>query len=523
MRPLEILIPILLSLSLVWPPGARWIAALALVVLVTHLIIEKYRWQMIPLYMLSGIVFFSALRDWNRYPTPDFWGTLFGRIVLPLMLLAVATALPWLMPVPQTPAPTGPHRVGTVTRVLVDESRRELYSGTEEPRRFVIQIWYPASPAPGAKVAPWMPDAKRLGRLISAWIKMPPFFLDHASLVRSHSYPDAPLDRSGGPYPVLVFSHGWGGFRAQNSYQTQELASHGYVVVGMEHPYGAMVTVFPDGRIARNHPAALPYNDPKPVYLPVARQLADQWARDIGFALDFLASLNGDDPQRNFTGALEIERVGVLGHSTGAGAALQFAGTDRRAAAGFAEDVYLAPVSQDVLESGLSQPLAFMFSEVWADHEESENNQTFRALETRLRGPHYAMHIRGSNHYDFTDLPALSPLSHALGLKGPIRGRRVHRIVNDYSLAFFNTYIKGQPDLLLAGPSSEYPEVIFRRLGEQPDHASGHDSPEEQHKHIRTDDEQDREGHRSDGAAHAKTVSMPQRHDQDREAPQDRD
>jgi hypothetical protein len=71
------------------------------------------------------------------------------------------------------------------------------------------------------------------------------------------------------------------------------------------------------------------------------------------------------------------------------------------------------------------------------------------------------MHILGTAHYDFTDLPALSPLAHALGLKGPIRGARVQRIVNDYSLAFFDQHLLGRSSDLLEGPSPGHPEVIF--------------------------------------------------------------
>jgi predicted dienelactone hydrolase len=469
MRPLEILISLLLAVYLLWPLGGnplpaavRLLPSLAIAATVFHLILEKFRWQMVPLYGVSGILVSASMLDWNRQGAARPLGWPLAGLALGLLILAAATALPALLPVPHAPTPTGPYKVGTVTYVLSDGTRRELYSGKDEPRRFVIQVWYPARPVPGAQPAPWMPGARRLARLISAWIRMPFFFLDHLSLVQSHSYPEAPLEQAGVPYPVLVFSHGWGGFRAQNAYQTQELASHGYVVVGMEHPYGSMVTVFGDGQVAHNNPAALPYNDPRPEYLPAARRLADQWAGDIGYALDQLARLHKDDPQGRLTGALDMDKIGLFGHSTGAGAVVQFSGTDPRCKAGFAEDVYLAPVSERVLESGLPQPFAFMFCQVWAEDKAGENNQAFHHLESHLAAPHAAMHILGTTHYDFTDLPALSPLAHALGLKGPIRGSRVHRIINDYSLAFFDLYLRGKPSELFDGPSPGYPEVIFR-------------------------------------------------------------
>jgi predicted dienelactone hydrolase len=530
MRPLEIAIPLLLGVSLLWPLHAPWIVALAVLVVLVHLVVEKYRWQMVPLYVLSGLLLLINLG--NPIPALSDRASAFavGDTLLSMVLLGAATALPWLMPVPRSPAPTGRYSVGTVTRFLVDDSRRELYSGIDEPRQFVIQVWYPAKPGRGAKPALWMPDARQLGRLISAWIKMPRFFLDHASLVRSHSYQDAPLDASGGAYPVLLFSHGWGGFRAQNTYQTQELASHGYVVVGIEHPYGSMVTVFPDGRVVRNNPSALPYRDPEPQYLPAARKLASQWAGDIGFALDYLAAVNRSDPGGRLTGALDMDRIGLFGHSTGAGAVLEFIGTDHRPRACLAEDIYFAPVSERVLGTPLTQPLVFMFSQAWADDRESDNNRTLRKLERSLRGPYYVMSVRGTTHYDFTDLPSLSPLAHMLGLKGPIHGKRVHQIVNAYSLAFFDTFLRGSPSLLLTGPQAEYPEVLFEAAalqyavsGEQPDDERGERSPEQESHGAGTDEKEDGEGERAHRPARAEPVRAHQGQDQDCQAPEERD
>ena len=60
-------------------------------------------------------------------------------------------------------------------------------------------------------------------------------------------------------------------------------------------------------------------------------------------------------------------------------------------------------------------------------------------------------------------LSRLSPLTDVLGLTGPIDSDRAHAIVNAYTLAFFDRYLKDQPAPLLAEPSPEYPEVLFER------------------------------------------------------------
>src|SRR5690606_7808722 len=116
----------------------------------------------------------------------------------------------------------------------------------------------------------------------------------------------------------ILFSHGWNGFDAQNTGQALQLASHGFVIVGMQHPYGAVVTVFADGTVAKNNPSALPSGVPDEEYEAAARALAAQWAGDMSFALDFLEEEN-DAPAGPLHASLDLSRVGVYGHSTGGG------------------------------------------------------------------------------------------------------------------------------------------------------------------------------------------------------------
>lgn len=474
MRPLEIFIPIILAFYLLWPlvtgrrrPQAVGILpAFALVVTASHANIEGMRWQMYPLYALSVITFFASLPAFmkarsqaNSHARPR--GLALAGTLAALLLLAVFTALPALLPVPAVAAPRGPYSVGTVTYVLTDPSRRELYSGRDEPRKFMVQVWYPANPAPGARPAPWMPNAEIIAPAIAVYFNLPDFFLDHLVYAKSNAYPNAPLDPSGGPYPVLIFSHGWNGFRAQSTFLMQDLASHGYIVVGMEHPYGSLLTVFPDGQTAANNPRALPDGAPEEEYETAARLLVDQWAGDMAYALDTLTQLNTNDPDGRFTGALDLTRVGALGHSTGGGASIQFCGVDARCRAVFPLDPFMRPVSAQVLDGGLTQPFATFFSQSWAEDVTSRNNALFNRFYPHLQQPLAVMSITGTRHYDFSDLPALSPLAPQLGLKGPINGARVQTLIQNYVLAFFDLQFKGIPTPLFNGPQPDYPEVNF--------------------------------------------------------------
>jgi pimeloyl-ACP methyl ester carboxylesterase len=461
MRPFELasalLVNIYLVLVLLGDVESRLIVAIVLVLVLAILIQlwkERPRWQMYPIYLFSiaillatFIVHLQIVVGWALFPL--------------LLFLLFAMGIPYLLPVPLVAKPRGRYPVGTMTATLIDSARAEIYTqDLTQARRFQIQIWYPAAPRPADQQAPWMPEARVYAPAISKYLRLPSFFLDHLNLVSTPAYLDSPLaaaNEIGHRYPLIIFSHGWNGFRAQNTGQMLELASHGYVVVGMQHPYGAITTVFPDGTEALNNPAALPLGAPDSVYDAAARKLVDQWAGDIGCALDHM-QMQARDEKSLFHDRLDFERVGIFGHSTGGGATIEFCGRDPRCRAGLTEDAFMTPVSEEVLNRGVQQPFFFIFSETFPDE---KNIRLFNQLYSHLPNTDRVATILGAAHFDFTDRPRLTPLARYLGLKGPIQGKRVTKILDDYLLAFFNHALKGQPTNLLDGPAAGYPEVRF--------------------------------------------------------------
>jgi predicted dienelactone hydrolase len=456
MRLLEILIPILLAIYLLWPHprlrAIRFAPSIALVLTLLHFIIEGWRWQMIPLYVLTLLLTISSLikikvqADWPAVAS-----------YLTVILLAVSTALPVLLPVPAIPKPGGSMKVGTTIYELTDESRKEFYSGKDEARSFMVQVWYPANPLPENKQAPWMSRSDIYGPAISKFLKLPSFFLDHLALAKTPAYIDAPIADTSTPYPVILFSHGWDGFNAQNSGQMIQLASRGYIVAAVNHTYGAVATVFPDGRIAYNNPNALPEGAPDAEYEIAARKLVNQWSGDLAFTLDDLTAgkhLNAK--------LMDFNRIGVYGHSTGGGAAIQFCGTDPRCKALLGMDPFMRPVSAAVLANGVSQPSFFMFSQGWTDLVDSKNNQLFNLFFPNVSDSKGAISINGTKHYDFSDLPLLSPIAPQLGLKGPLNGQRVTKIVDAYLIDFFEMTLNGKSSTLFVGTFDDFSEVKVR-------------------------------------------------------------
>lgn len=470
MRPLEIVITVLLLVFFavpLLPPArrSRWLEGLPLLaagLTILHLIIEGYRWQMLPLYLLVAIsMLLAAFRLARSRPQPPPAWRRVSAALLGLALVALAAALPVLFPIPQLPAPSGPYSVGVQTMQFTDNARQEIY-GPEPggPRRLMVKIWYPAQVRSGNEPAPWIENSPQVGEAISGWLDLPAFTLDHLQYARTHAYAQAELDKQGAPYPLLLFSHGWGGFRAQNTYQMEELASHGYIVAAVQHTYGAVMTIFPDGSVAAHDPQTLPQALPPAEFKAAANRLAKQWQADLGFVLDTLAAFNTSldpDPQASmFYDSLDLERVGLLGHSTGGGAAIEFCSQDTRCRALLTMDAYLLPVSEPVFEAGLSQPSLFIFSEYWPS---PENEIRFQRLFNQAQGPALDLTLLGGDHYDFSDLPLLSPLAATLGLKGPVDGQQALKSVRDLSVQFFNAYLRGEQAPLLAAPET-YFEMI---------------------------------------------------------------
>lgn len=470
MRPLEIGLLILIFISIVEPVLSfrkpRWVvylSAITLIVALAQVLIEGYRWQMLPVYILALVVFVLNVKRMMQTPGEPSRvrpRTMVGA-VLGLILLILVTLPPILFSVPGLPTPGGTYKIGTVTYDWVDPSRNEIYSkNPSDKREIMAQIWYPASPAPNAPTAPWMNRLDVVGPVMASYIHLPSFMLDHLTLTRTNSYPDAPVSIQETRYPVVVYSHGWNGFIGVNANQMETLASHGYIAVAIAHTYGAMFTVFSDGRVALNNPNALPGDSSTNGFQRASETLEATYAADVRFILDQLTSLNSGKIDSRFAGKLDLDRIGLFGHSTGGGAIVLACSLDARCKAGLGMDAWVVPVPKTAIPNPLSQPFMFMRSEVWAT---KENDARLDELYGTLKNGGYRMTIRGTQHYDFTMIPLLTPLAPALKLKGPLDGQRAMQIVSDYLVAFFDKQLKGQAVPLLDGPSALYPEVIFEK------------------------------------------------------------
>ena len=97
----------------------------------------------------------------------------------------------------------------------------------------------------------------------------------------------------------------------------------------------------------------------------------------------------------------------------------------------------------------------------WAENDIEQTQTTMRAVYSSLSGDGYFVQVPGMYHIDLTDIDLISPIFPTIGFSGPIGSRRAHDIINAYSRAFFDRYLKDIPAVLLDGPAKQYHEGMF--------------------------------------------------------------
>lgn len=271
-----------------------------------------------------------------------------SRWVLAFLIAALA-ALPrahaQTVVVPdRIPAPTGRYAVGRTELFFTDSARTEPFRSSLSARREIaVFVWYPTEARQGARRAAYVPHVHAITRALGDSLTHDEFGLAQSPIVSgavlSHSVANAPLLTARRPLPVLVFSHGFGESSVTYSAQLEDLASHGYVVFGIDHPFDAYAVWLPPDRVV---PFAAAGWDSARARTggAVAYQLAQVplRANDIRFLIDRVLLLNRGIPHSRFAGALDLQRIGAFGHSLGGVAVASACRWDARIRACMNED-----------------------------------------------------------------------------------------------------------------------------------------------------------------------------------------
>jgi dienelactone hydrolase len=315
---------------------------------------------------------------------------------------------------------TGSYQVGTSSFLLTDPSRTNRY-GIATNGSFMITLWYPAPAQPGRPAAYLEPKmANSFGVLYGiSSVVMRAFCCP--------TYETMEVATNEAPYPVVLYSHGFRVGRQDNTAKCEELASHGYVVVAVDHA-DCLATVFPDGRLLTTQitdlSAALFTND----------------VADIEFVLTALTQMNQTNPL--FQGTFDLENVGTMGWSYGGGVAAQVSRIDDRVRATVLLEAYLQN-AHDVAWLGLPKPFLGMYNATSA----------FTTPFDQATHDAYWMRLAATQHQHFADWLAW--------LYAPTQaGRNASLAMNACLVSFFDKYLKGKDNHLLDNPAATYPEVI---------------------------------------------------------------
>ncbi|MFE2480135.1 alpha/beta hydrolase family protein [Streptomyces sp. NPDC059389] len=463
---------VLLVLSAVVLVSARWLAprprrpvtlaAAAAAVLSGALLgVIGLRWQMVPVLLGAALALPFAVgpllrRTGRRAP---WWLALPGTAVC-LALIAAGPVASWAVPSPVFPEPTGRFAVGTGVLELTDPDRPETATPAPEDRRTVVaQFWYPAQKPPaGTGRAPYLgrteAEARTVSDALADYAGLPRFLLDGLPGARTHAAYGLPVADGADRFPVVLFSPGLGGVRTQNTFWAEELASHGYVVVGLDHPYDSAAVVLGDGRTIRTEVSAT--GDDAEDERRAAGWTAVR-AADLSFVRAQLGRIDGGGIAGPLTGRLDTARVAAAGHSLGGGAALQAAHQDP----GFAAVIDLDGFPHDPSPRPFRQPALALTQAIGPDTDPDYLPRLTRVL--GLSGATaYRLTVPGTAHLTFTDAPLyLPPLPSLVGSLDRTQGPRLAAAA---SLAFLDATLRdggGDP----AAALSAYGTLSVHRPG----------------------------------------------------------
>jgi len=382
-----------------------------LILTLSSVIVWSFRWVLLGvlLFLLAVKGTVSLIR--NKSNAPKYKASKIVWKSLMIIFAFVLVLLPAIV-FPQHPSPkvTGEYDVATAAYTYIDQNRIEEFTGQGQNRFVNVEYWYPRN--------------------------------------------------ADGTFPLLVFSHGANGMKRSNTSTYTELASHGYVVVSIDHPYHSLYTKSDDGTVAiinQEFNLELSNVNKDGIYtMEEVYEIIQKWMKlrtdDMNFVIDTILTKvkSGNDPVYQ---QIDPKKIAVFGHSMG-GAASVWLARERNDidavvnidAPFFSDLVYKKDIDDFVTrDEDFTTPLFNIYSDdVW---EQLGRNSAYAA--NNLDNEHfknaYTVHFQGAKHLSFTDLPLLSPiLANMLqGGKASIDPYYCIETANELILQFFDYELKG--------------------------------------------------------------------------------
>ena len=506
-----------------WLPNLRgrrqWLAAAAAATAVASLgAVVAYRWQA-AVATVAAASFLIALLVGRFRPRAIREGVAYwsSGAVLAALSAAALLAFYWF-PIIDLPPPTGPHKVGVRDFELVDDSRVGIYAmAPDEPRRLAVRVWYPVDDTDGHRRIPYYSalEARTTARALGEATPLGAIFFPYLRYSRTNSHRGAPLRPGLDDMPVVMFSHGYRGFKGQNTVLMEHLASHGYLAFALQHTYDSSTTVFPNGDIAPMDPAFVAeldahrrsvaehgypqetidvYTNPDlaqrraahlarnelPTSTRLVRFSAQIWVDDRIFLHDALQRGDVPDSVADVVAAGDYGHTGQLGMSFGGSVASAVCMVDRRCAAVAnidGEDRHAITFNRSMSAPMLSYRTdsQFYVDQISGGDEVGQGLVDFsyeRHETAGLRPDLYRIWLSDVSHYMHSDFgiflsrngnPFTKPLF------GLLDGDVANRINNDVVRGFLDRHLRG------AGKPQREPGFPQRQLRQHSPHLEPHD------------------------------------------------
>jgi len=404
----------------------------------------------------------------------------------------------WATPAMVIPAPSGKYAVG-LSHWVIETNRSETYTlSPTDKRKLHIKVWYPTADVSNVEFSRYKPAPKHahyaspgMAKIHAAGIASvgPLAFLElrlktniKNAMLAAYSG-TAPL-KTDKKFPVLLFSHGHKAHLDFFSTTMQDIASHGYIVVGINHSYEVPHSVLPTGETFIHTGTALENTPPLSGsdYTAYEKRLSDNYdtieqltsntlyernehaffkaynaiidtpqdltqdlpirVADMQSVVQFLEQEGSLPNSPALFNIIDLSRIGAFGMSFGGPTSAEFC---RQYMKCFAAANIDGKNWGNMLRDPVNVPMLWIAG-TYTD------NQRFDVLYTLKHWPTdaFRVFVPGALHQAFTDAPFLSPLIELAVLEYPYNiqpsdhSTNIHKVTNSALIGFFDHYAKSK-------------------------------------------------------------------------------
>ncbi|KAK9425526.1 putative Platelet-activating factor acetylhydrolase [Seiridium unicorne] len=367
------------------------------------------------------------------------WGILLGSAVV---IDAANTAIS---------PPTGPYNVSIKKLEIPYVNTGDPIAPNNVTTSFLATAFYPTSQKCTDEPRPYLDPATAV-----LWETIKNITAGSLANLTTIVAKDAPALGNATAWPTLIFGPGgWGPPTEVFTILLSDLASYGYVVFGLDHPYEQPFVRYPNG--------------------------TGLYGLDIAFdppSLDFLVALQGIRINETIAlidrlplvetllGApLNKTHVGTFGHSIGGAAAVGAELRDHRIVAGINMDgEFYGALAANDSSVDVGRPVLLLGQET---HDGSSPGEpTWSTFPDAQTGWWRRLNVNGTRHLDFSDETFWKEVTAFTSQSlGTIDGYRQSEITREIVRAFFDLTLKGTPEAIFDGPTEEWPEVRITGSG----------------------------------------------------------